>query len=79
MAEEKLTGDPKRKKSAWVTAGEYSAIGFILPSCLIAGYLIGAWLDRMFGTSFLYMVFLLLGIVSGFVQLFRVVNKKNVG
>jgi F0F1-type ATP synthase assembly protein I len=67
-----------RKKSGWVVAGEYSALGFILPSSLVAGYLIGGWLDRVFGTSYLYMVFLLLGIVGGFIQIFRLVNKKDV-
>jgi ATP synthase protein I len=66
-----------RKKSVWVTAGEYSSLGFILPSCVIAGYLIGAWLDKQFGTTYLYFVFLLLGIVGGFVQIFRFLNRKN--
>jgi F0F1-type ATP synthase assembly protein I len=75
---EKKPLDGQRKKSAWVTAGEYSAVGFMLPSAIIAGYLIGGWLDRVFGTTYLYFVFLLLGIVAGFIQIFRFVNKKNV-
>jgi F0F1-type ATP synthase assembly protein I len=66
-----------RKKNAWVTAGEYSALGFILPSSIFAGYLIGAWLDRMFGTTYLYFVFLLLGIVGGFIQIFRFLKKHD--
>ncbi|MEJ7604938.1 MAG: AtpZ/AtpI family protein [Bryobacteraceae bacterium] len=78
-----MSGDGlwKRKlkpgKSAWVTAGEYSALSFILPSSVVAGYLIGAWLDRYFGTSYLYFVFLLLGIVSGFIQVYRVVTRND--
>ena len=75
---EKKAVGKERKKSAWVTAGEYSALGFILPSSIVAGYLIGGWLDRMFGTNYLYFVFLLLGIVGGFIHIFRFVNKKNV-
>ena len=74
MEEENLK---PRKKSAWVTAGEYSSLGFILPSSIVAGYLIGAWLDKRFGTNYLYFVFLLLGIVGGFVQIFRFLNRKN--
>ena len=75
--EEKDVKAPPKKKSAVVVFGEYSALGFILPSSVIAGYLIGAWLDKMFGTTYLYFVFLLLGIAGGFIQIFRVVNKKN--
>lgn len=71
--------EPKKveKKSIWVTAGEYSALGFVLPSSIVAGYLIGGWLDRMLGTTYLYFVFLLLGIAGGFIHIFRYVNKKN--
>lgn len=67
-----------RQKNIVVTIGEYSAIGFILPSCIVVGWLFGGWLDRQFGTTYLYMVFLLLGIVAGFIQIIRFVNKKNV-
>jgi F0F1-type ATP synthase assembly protein I len=66
-----------RKKNFWVTAGEYSALGFILPSCVFAGYLIGTWLDRMLGTTYLDIVFLLLGIVGGFIQIFRFLKKHE--
>jgi F0F1-type ATP synthase assembly protein I len=65
------------KKSPIVVAGEYSALAFILPSSIIAGWLIGGWLDKVFGTTYLYMVFLLLGIVGGFINIFRFLNKKN--
>jgi F0F1-type ATP synthase assembly protein I len=69
--------EPRRKKSPIVIAGEYSALAFILPSSIIAGWLIGGWLDKVFGTSYLYMVFLLLGIVGGFINMFRFLNRKN--
>jgi len=51
--------------------GRYSSIAFILPSSLVAGYLIGYLLDKAFHTDFLYLVFLLLGIVAGFIELIR--------
>ena len=65
------------KKSIWVIAGEYSALGFILPSSVVAGYLTGYWLDKWLGTTYLYLVFLLLGIVAGFVQIFRFLKKHE--
>jgi F0F1-type ATP synthase assembly protein I len=74
--EKKDIGKP-RKKSPWVTAGEYSAVAFMLPTSIIAGWLIGAWLDKVFGTKFLYFVFLLLGIVAGFLQIFQFLKRKN--
>jgi ATP synthase protein I len=64
-------------KSIWVIAGEYSSLGFILPSSVVAGYLIGYWLDKWLGTTYLYLVFLVLGIVSGFIQIFRFLKKHE--
>jgi F0F1-type ATP synthase assembly protein I len=62
---------PLKEKSIWVIAGQYSSLGMILPASVLAGYLIGYMLDRWLGTTYLYLVFLILGIVSGFVQIFR--------
>lgn len=67
----------KREKSIWVIAGEYSALGMILPATTIVGYLIGYWLDRQFGTGYLYLVFMVLGIISGFIQIFRFIKKHE--
>ena len=77
MPEENLSAEEKRKKSIWVIAGEYSAVGFMLPSSIIVGYVIGYYLDKYFGTKFLYLVFLLLGIAAGFVQIFQFVKKHQ--
>jgi F0F1-type ATP synthase assembly protein I len=62
---------PQRRKSFWVLAGEYTSLAFLLPSATLAGYAAGYLLDRAFGTSFLKIVFLLLGIAGGLVQLVR--------
>jgi F0F1-type ATP synthase assembly protein I len=51
--------------------GEYTALAFLLPAATFVGYAIGYLLDKTFGTHFLYLVFLLLGIAAGFVQLIR--------
>jgi F0F1-type ATP synthase assembly protein I len=59
------------KKSPMAVAGEYMSLAFLLPASTFVGYAMGYLLDKAFGTHFLYLVFLILGIVSGFVQLIR--------
>ena len=76
MAQKDLKQDDN-KKSIWVIAGEYSALGFVLPSSVFAGYLIGYLLDKQFGTHYLYLVFLVLGIIAGFIQIFRFLKKHE--
>ena len=44
---------------------------------VFAGYLIGYWLDKKFGTTYLYLVFMVLGIISGFIQIFRFLKKHE--
>lgn len=59
------------KKSPTQQAGEYMSLAFLLPASTFVGYAIGYLLDKAFGTHFLYLVFLLLGIAAGFVELIR--------
>ena len=61
----------KGKKPFGVLVGEYTALAFMLPAATFVGYAIGYGLDKAFGTNFLYIPFLLLGIAAGFVQLIR--------
>ena len=51
--------------------GEYASLAILLPISSFVGYVIGYLLDKAFGTHFLYFVFLVLGTVSGFVQMIR--------
>jgi F0F1-type ATP synthase assembly protein I len=61
-----------RKPASWVTiAAEYTSLAFLLPASTFVGYAIGYLLDRWLGTSFLYIVFLVVGIVAGFVKLIQ--------
>ena len=62
-----------------VMAGEYSSLAFLLPASTFVGWLIGHLLDRAFHTHFLYIVFLLLGIAGGFLELVRQVLRDNHG
>ena len=59
------------KKPITVLVGEYTSLAFLLPAATFVGYAVGYLLDKAFQTHFLYLVFLLLGIASGFVQLIR--------
>ena len=65
------------KKSSWKQIGDYASLGVMLPAATVTGYFIGLLLDRLFGTSFLYLVFLLIGIIAGFVELIRVVSRNS--
>jgi F0F1-type ATP synthase assembly protein I len=64
------------KNNAWRQVSRYASLGFLLPSCVFVGYLIGYLLDKAFGTTFLMPVFLIVGIVAGFVELIREVQKE---
>jgi ATP synthase protein I len=68
-------GDNKRK--AWLLAGRYTSLAFVLPASVFIGYAIGYYLDKAFGTHFFYLVFLLIGIAAGFVELIRQVQKDT--
>jgi F0F1-type ATP synthase assembly protein I len=66
-----MPDDPKKLQQA----GRYMEIGMAFPACLVAGLLIGYSLDKLFGTHFLYLVCMLLGIAGAFVQLLRLLKK----
>ena len=68
---------PRRDKSALSVFGTYLTLAMTLPVSAAVGYFMGLLLDKVFGTHFLYIVFLILGIVSGFVQLFRQVMRDS--
>jgi F0F1-type ATP synthase assembly protein I len=68
---------PDPKPPFLATVGRYTSMAFLLPSSTLAGYVVGYLLDKAFGTHFLYIVFLVLGIVSGFVQLIRQVQRDT--
>jgi len=71
-----------RNDNIWVQVSRYTSLAFILPVSTFVGYAIGYLLDRLFHTHFFYIVFLLLGIVAGFIQLLReldIATKKDGG
>ena len=67
------------KKSPVALVGEYMSLAILLPASTFVGYAIGYLLDKLFGTHFLYIVFLILGSISGFVQVIRKVQQDTRG
>ena len=67
----------KRPKSPMAMVGEYTGLAFLLPASTFVGYAIGYLLDKAFHTNFLYIVFLIFGIVGGFVQLIRQIQRDT--
>jgi F0F1-type ATP synthase assembly protein I len=61
----------KKPDRFFVEAARYTSIAMTLPAGVLAGYAIGYGLDRWLGTTYLKIVFLLIGIASGFIQLIR--------
>lgn len=59
------------KDNQWQQYGKYIGLAFMLPSCTLVGYAIGYFLDKAFGTHFLTLIFLVLGIAAGFIELIR--------
>ncbi len=63
----------------WRALGKYYGLAFLLPTCIFVGYLIGYFLDKAFGTTYLKIIFLLLGVASGLIELIRELNKPDDG
>lgn len=69
--------DSDLKKSFWVQFARYSQLAFMLPAATVAGWLLGAVLDRWLHTTWLYLVGILLGIAAGFIELIRTVMRDE--
>jgi F0F1-type ATP synthase assembly protein I len=66
-----------RDDDIWAQAGRYLSLGMMLPAGTFAGYFAGYLLDRLFHTSFLAVIFLVLGSVAGFIALLRELKTKT--
>ncbi|HWR52314.1 MAG TPA: AtpZ/AtpI family protein [Bryobacteraceae bacterium] len=67
---------PERDDNPLVAVGRYSGLALVLPVATMIGYVIGYGLDKLFGTNFLDVIFLIVGIIAGFVSLFRQLNRE---
>jgi len=66
-----------KKDSLPVQLGKYYGMIFVLPAAVLVGFGIGYVLDKLFHTGFLKIVFLLLGVVAGMIDLFRELSKDD--
>jgi len=65
------------RRKPYQLLAQYSAIIFILPSAVIGGYLVGRWVDSKLDSSpWGTVVLVLLGSAGGFIEVFRVLNRK---
>ncbi len=60
----------------WQMIGKYTSIAFLLPSAVFIGYAIGYGLDKLFGSTYLRIVFLIVGIAAGMIELVRELSKE---
>jgi F0F1-type ATP synthase assembly protein I len=67
----------REQNNALLLVGRYTSLALLLPACVLVGYGIGYAIDRALGTHFFYIVFLLLGIAAGFVQMIRMVQEDT--
>ena len=65
------------KEGSIAQVGEWLALAFVLPASIFVGWVIGVLLDRAFGTHYLYLVFLVIGIAAGFRQLLQGIKRLN--
>ena len=68
-----------KRNDAYVMLGRYLGLATLLPATTFVGYAIGYLLDKAFGTTYLKIVFLLIGIAGGILQLVRELLKDTGG
>ena len=65
------------RDKSWRALGKYYGIAFLIPTSILIGYGIGYFLDKVFHTTFLSIVFLLLGIAAGLIETIRELSKPD--
>jgi F0F1-type ATP synthase assembly protein I len=56
---------------------KYADLAYTVPCCVLVGYGIGYGLDRIFHTTYLYIVFVILGSIAGLAALVRAASVKR--
>lgn len=68
---------PEKRDNVMAQVAKYMGLAFVIPSATFAGFVIGYLLDKAFGTTFLRIVFLFVGIAAGFLELYRALLKES--
>jgi F0F1-type ATP synthase assembly protein I len=66
-----------RKRTAAAAFAEYTSLALLLPCSTFVGWAIGHVLDKHFGTTWLTVLFIVLGSVAGFVSLIRQIMRDS--
>ena len=66
-----------RKQTTAARYAEFTGLAILLPASTFVGYAIGYYLDKYFGTTWLKILFLILGSVAGFVTLIRQIMRDS--
>ncbi|HEY2381356.1 MAG TPA: AtpZ/AtpI family protein [Terriglobia bacterium] len=53
------------------------SVGMVFPVSIVIGYVMGYFLDRWLGTTWLKILFLLFGVAAGFVNFVRMVSQMG--
>ena len=61
----------------WRLMARYVPVLGLMPGSILAGYLIGAGLDHAFSTTYLKLVFIVLGVAAGLVQTLRILSRDD--
>jgi len=72
-----VSGEKRTRKSPWQQVLRISHIAFLIPSGILVGYALGYYLDKAFETTFIRIIGLLVGIVAGFVEMIREIERSN--
>jgi ATP synthase protein I len=77
MKNQNSEGNNGKKPGEFGRIANLSSVGIALVLCTLIGWGIGRFLDTRLGTSpWLMLVFLLLGIGAGFLNVFRTIDKN---
>ncbi len=69
---------PEDQKQSTLSAGmKYAHVGLILPVSVIGGWFLGSLVDRHFGTKWIQLLGMGLGVVAGFTDLIRTTMQMN--
>jgi F0F1-type ATP synthase assembly protein I len=66
-----------KNQSSAARYAQYTGLAILLPASTFVGYAIGYYLDKSFGTTWLRIVFLILGSAGGFVTLIRQIMRDS--
>jgi ATP synthase protein I len=70
--------EKQSEKFDWRKIAILSSLGLMLPSSIAVGLFLGYFLDKLFNTQpWFLIIFLLLGVVSGLISLFRGIIKYS--